>query len=114
MASLLQKHWADNQVSCTVTFDPSKGDDSSQIKHALDYFQYQLKGISFLPQTKGVYPQMPYEELSKAQYEQGMLNLHQLRVDRQRDGVLLKHSGDEFLVEDPASENYCDADKCKI
>ena len=22
MAALLQRHWADNQVSCTITFDP--------------------------------------------------------------------------------------------
>jgi len=62
MASLLQRYWADNQVSCTVTFDPEK--ESSQIKNALDYFQYSLKGISFLPHTKDVYPQMPYEEIT--------------------------------------------------
>jgi hypothetical protein len=46
LASFLQRHWADNQVSCTVTFDPET--EASQLKHALDYYQYQLKGISFL------------------------------------------------------------------
>jgi hypothetical protein len=46
LAAFLQRHWADNQVSCTVTFDPHT--EATQLKHALDYYQYQLKGISFL------------------------------------------------------------------
>jgi hypothetical protein len=46
LAAFLQRHWADNQVSCTVTFDPET--EASQLKHALDFYQYQLKGISFL------------------------------------------------------------------
>lgn len=33
-AAFLQRHWADNQVSCTVTFDPEK--EGHQLKHALD------------------------------------------------------------------------------
>ena len=37
----------DNQVSCTVTFDPKK--ESEQIEPALNYYQYHLKGISLLP-----------------------------------------------------------------
>jgi ribonucleoside-triphosphate reductase len=62
MASLIQRWWADNQVSCTVTFDPTEG---PQIKHALNYFQYDLKGISFLPRLEaGAYAQMPYESIT--------------------------------------------------
>ena len=34
-----------------------------------DYFQYQLKGISFLPRTEqGAYEQMPYEAITEEQY----------------------------------------------
>tara|TARA_R110002050_G_scaffold279443_3_gene426066 strand:+ start:1096 stop:1527 length:432 start_codon:yes stop_codon:yes gene_type:complete len=33
LASFLQEHWADNQVSCTVTFDREQ--EGSQIEHAL-------------------------------------------------------------------------------
>jgi hypothetical protein len=33
-AAFLQRHWADNQVSCTVTFDPET--EGPQLKHALD------------------------------------------------------------------------------
>ena len=38
LCALLQRYWADNQVSCTITFDPVK--EGKEIKHALDYFQY--------------------------------------------------------------------------
>lgn len=54
MASFAQRYWADNQVSCTVTFDPET--EGKDIKNALDYAQYHLKGISFLPSFKDVYP----------------------------------------------------------
>lgn len=58
LAAFLQKHWADNQVSCTVTFDPDT--EREQLKPALELFQYQLKGVSFLPRMKsGAYKQMP-------------------------------------------------------
>lgn len=67
LAAFLQEHWADNQVSCTVTFQPES--ESNQLEHALNYFQYKLKGVSFLPiAEKGSYPQMPYEEISEEEY----------------------------------------------
>lgn len=66
MAAFIQRWWSDNQVSCTVTFAPEEG---PQIKHALNYFQYDLKGISFLPRLEaGVYAQMPYEAISEETY----------------------------------------------
>lgn len=41
LAAFMQRYWADNQVSCTVTFDPVT--EGPHIPHALEYFQYQLK-----------------------------------------------------------------------
>lgn len=68
LASFLQRYWADNQVSCTVTFDPER--EGPQLEHALAYFQYQLKGISLLPKLPlGAYAQMPYEAIDRATYE---------------------------------------------
>lgn len=68
LAAFMQRHWADNQVSCTVSFDPEK--EGPQIASALDYFQFQLKGVSFLPKVPTIpYPQMPYEEISAAEYD---------------------------------------------
>lgn len=67
LAAFMQRWWADNQVSCTVKFNPEI--EGNQIKSALDHYQYQLKGISFLPEIKGgAYPQMPYEAISEEEY----------------------------------------------
>ena len=68
LAAFMQRYWADNLVSCTVTFDPKT--EGSQIASALNYFQYQLKGISFLPKMElGAYRQMPYEEITQKKYD---------------------------------------------
>jgi len=68
LAAFMQRHWADNQVSATITFKPHEAD---QIPFALDYFQYQLKGVSFLPKLEigGAYKQMPYEAITKEEYD---------------------------------------------
>ena len=69
LAAFMQRHWADNQVSCTVTFDPEN--EGGQIPQVLNYFQYHLKGISLLPRHDwGAYPQMPYEAID----EKNMVN----------------------------------------
>ena len=36
IAALMQRHWADNQVSCTVTFDPET--EGGKIPELLDEF----------------------------------------------------------------------------
>ena len=59
--------FAVTQVSCTVTFDPAV--EGPQLPHALNVFQYQLKGVSFLPKLpSGAYAQMPYEKITRSQY----------------------------------------------
>ncbi|KAJ1832611.1 hypothetical protein LPJ70_006541, partial [Coemansia sp. RSA 2708] len=69
LVALLQRCWSDNQVSATVTFDPET--EGPQLRHALDYYQYQLKGVSFLPRVdSGAFPQMPYEAISEDVYKQ--------------------------------------------
>ena len=100
MASLAQRYWADNQVSCTVTFDPDS--EGSQIAAALDQFQYQLKGISFLPRLDlGAYPQMPYESIDAETYDDMKSQLGKLSFGRIK--------GEEIVV-----ERFCDNDVCEI
>lgn len=100
MASLAQRYWADNQVSCTVTFDPDS--EGSQIAAALDQFQYQLKGISFLPRLDlGAYPQMPYESIDAETYQEMKSQLGKLSFGRIK--------GEEIVV-----ERFCDNDVCEI
>jgi len=98
LAAFLQKHWSDNQVSCTVSFDPHT--EGPQIKHALDYFQYQLKGVSFLPNDGMRYPQMPYEEISQEVY-------------RARRSVLKSVDYTSITgMADAVPERGCDGDSC--
>jgi adenosylcobalamin-dependent ribonucleoside-triphosphate reductase len=67
LAAFMQRHWADNQVSCTATFDPET--ESTELPHVLNYFQYYLKGISLLPRLNGgAYKQMPYESIDEKTY----------------------------------------------
>ena len=96
----MQRYWADNQVSCTVTFDPKT--EGSQIATALNYFQYQLKGISFLPKLElGAYKQMPYEEITEKKYNQMVKQLSYLSFRQVK--------GNEAEV-----EKFCNNDTCEI
>jgi len=98
LAAFIQKWWADNQVSCTVTFQPHEAD---HIKNSLNYFQYQLKGISFLPKSEdGAYAQMPYEEITEQQYN-----------TMKKPIKSLDFSG---ISEDSTPEKYCDSDHCEV
>lgn len=99
LAAFMQRHWADNQVSCTVTFT---NEEAQQIKFALDYYQYQLKGISFLPRIKsGAYPQMPYEEITETEYNESKSKLKML------DFSIIFNETTEV-------EKFCNNDTCTI
>lgn len=100
MAAFIQKYWADNQVSCTVTFNPSEGRD---IEHVLNYFQYDLKGISFLPRLEsGAYAQMPYESITKEEFEERSRGLKPIHFSKAVKG------------EDAEMEPGCEAGLCSI
>lgn len=101
LAAFLQRHWADNQVSCTVTFDPKT--EGSRLEHALDFFQYQLKGVSFLPRCEtGAYSQMPYEAISAEAYAAMRSKL--LDVD------FRSIRGQDTALPD----KFCDSSSCEI
>ena len=53
-----QHYWADNQVSCTVTFKPGEAGDIARV---LEAYEDKIKGISFLPAVDHGYAQAPYE-----------------------------------------------------
>jgi len=100
LAAFMQRHWADNQVSCTVTFDPKK--ESDQLEQCLNYFQYQLKGISCLPRFDvGAYKQMPYESIDEKAY---------LKVTKKLKNL----SFAKMKGEDSEAELFCDGDTCII
>ena len=100
LAAFMQKHWADNQVSCTVTFDPET--EGKMIPQVLNYYQYQLKGISLLPRHElGAYKQMPYEAINEKEYTKQVSKLKKLSF-----GVIHK--------EEANIEKFCDGDFCDI
>jgi adenosylcobalamin-dependent ribonucleoside-triphosphate reductase len=99
MAAFMQRYWADNQVSCTVTFNPVT--EAMQIAPALNYYQYQLKGISLLPKLDyGAYPQMPYEAIDRTTYEEMLSKIKPIIFGT--------------TTEEATSERFCDGDACII
>lgn len=67
---LIQKYWADNQVSCTVSFQEK---DKEELQSLIEEYSRKLKSTSFLPYTedlKGHYPDLPYEPISLEEYEE--------------------------------------------
>ena len=100
LAAFLQRHWADNQVSCTATFDPET--EAEELPHVLNYFQYRLKGISLLPRHElGAYKQMPYEAITEKEYNKQVKKLGHLSFV----GV----EGEEAEV-----DKFCNNDICEI
>lgn len=74
LAVLLQKWWADNQVSATITFNPKT--EPHMIPDLLSAYEDKLKSISFLPfPEESSYVQMPYEAITKERYEELSANL---------------------------------------
>jgi len=100
LAAFLQRHWADNQVSCTATFDPET--EAKELPYVLNYFQYRLKGISLLPRHPlGAYKQMPYEAINEDTYNREVEKLGRLSFV----GV----EGEEADV-----DKFCNNDVCEI
>ena len=100
LAAFMQRHWADNQVSCTVTFDPES--EGGQIPQVLNYFQYHLKGISLLPRHDlGAYKQMPYEAIDEETYNKEVSKLGKLTF-----GSIKNEEADV--------DKFCNNDSCEI
>lgn len=102
-AAFLQEHWSDNSVSVTVDFDKEK--EGAMVKPALDYYQYRLKCVSFLPRLDSgtPYPQQPYESITEDEYVAQTKNLKPLKFQSHK-----KDTPDEEL------DRYCDGDKCEF
>ena len=71
------KHWADNQVSATVTFRP---EEQAQLEAVCQRYEGRVKCLSFLPLDTKAYPQMPYERITEAQYKERVARLKPLTL----------------------------------
>ena len=103
LAATAQRHWSDNSVSVTVTFDSETEKD--HIGTVLHMFDGQLKTVSFLPMGNMTYPQMPYTQITAEDYEeQGIMKLFPIDLA----GV---YAG---MAADAIGEAYCTTDACEI
>jgi adenosylcobalamin-dependent ribonucleoside-triphosphate reductase len=97
LAAQMQHHWADNQVSVTVKFDPAT--EGKDIPRVLEYYETRLKGVSFLPNSElSSYEHLPYQKITKDEYERAIASL--LPYD-------LSESTHEV------TESFCDSSACE-
>tara|TARA_Y100000310_G_scaffold332881_1_gene409312 strand:+ start:3512 stop:5602 length:2091 start_codon:yes stop_codon:yes gene_type:complete len=97
-AADLQKYWADNQVSITVSFQNGEHKD---IKTCLEVYETRLKSVSLLPllDSDHGYKQAPYIEITKNEYEQ---------LAKQIKPIDFSTSVHEI------TDKFCDGDKCEV
>jgi hypothetical protein len=102
LAATAQRYWSDNSVSVTISFDAEK--EKEHVGTVLHMYDGQLKTVSFLPQGNHTYPQMPYTELTEAEYSEAMKRLFLVDFS----GV---YAG---MAADAIGESYCTTDSCEI
>jgi len=102
LASTAQRHWSDNSVSVTISFDMETEKDA--VGTALHMYDGQLKTVSFLPMGNFVYPQLPYTQITAEEYEEYLYKLFPIDFS----GV---YAG---LAADAIGEAYCTTDACEI
>ena len=103
LAATAQKYWSDNGVSVTLSFD--KETEKKFVAPALNMYEGQLKAVSFLPMGDKVYPQQPYSEISREQYNAYVGTIGKIDWSAIYDG------NDNL---DAESEKYCSTDACEI
>ena len=102
LAAMAQRHWSDNSVSVTVSFDAE--DEKDAVGTVLHMIDGQLKTISFLPMGNHVYPQMPYTQITEDEYTKYGRKL--LPVD-----LTSVYRGN---AKDAEGEKYCTTDACEM
>lgn len=114
LLTALQREWADNGVSCSLYFDPDR--EGPELEHVLASIAPMVKSASALPHyrqaedegkpgdgvasTRTAYRLMPYEEITKAEYE--------------RRRALLKPIDWAAFRGDGTDEKFCQGDKCEL
>ena len=103
LAATTQKYWSDNGVSVTLSFDAET--EKQHVASALHMYEGQLKAVSFLPMGNATYPQQPYTQITKEQYEGYIGKIKTIDFNAIYDGV----EGLEAI-----GESYCTTDACEL
>ena len=100
IVKMLQRGWADNAVSNTLTFQP---DETKHVEGVLSMSAPEVKSMSMLPDRENVYEQMPVQRITKGEYQE--------RMSKLKDAQWSFLTGSDG---DAASEAYCQGDFCEI
>ena len=103
LAATTQKYWSDNGVSVTLSFDAET--EKQHVASALHMYEGQLKAVSFLPMGNTTYPQQPYTQITREQYEGYIGKIKTIDFNAIYDGV----EGLEAI-----GESYCTTDACEL
>lgn len=117
----MQKYWADNAVSCTITFTEK---EKSLIADALSMYETELKTVSLLPLGDHSYVQAPYIEvvdnsvLESKRYKNG----YKIAWTEREFESYKKHLKPDLLYKmakdidlpDAAVDKFCSNDQCEI
>jgi ribonucleoside-triphosphate reductase (thioredoxin) len=102
LAIQAQRWWADNAVSCTLTFREEEAKEIPALLRALDG---QVKSVSLLPIGEKVYPQQPYQRVSKETWDAMRARVKPIDWEALYDNEALPEA---------AGENYCSNDSCEV
>jgi adenosylcobalamin-dependent ribonucleoside-triphosphate reductase len=103
LAATAQKYWSDNGVSVTLSFD--KETETKHIAPALHLYEGELKAVSFLPMGNKTFPQQPYSNITREEYNSYVGKIAKIDWSAIYDGV-------ENL--EAVGEAYCTTDGCEI
>lgn len=92
----MQYFWADNSVSCTVTFQP---DEADEIQHVLPMFDRKLKCVSFLPFQNHRYKQAPYIPITEEEYRRAIQAIKPMEFNANTHEL---------------EDKFCDSEYCMI
>lgn len=111
LVKLLQKWWSDNQVSCTINFDPAKY-SVDQIGEFISEAQGSFKSLSMLPTSPTIqYPNMPFEPITKEEYDLAINQTKHLQKEYQRQRLRTASDSHPIPHQDPAPPSECE--KCE-
>jgi ribonucleoside-triphosphate reductase (thioredoxin) len=103
LAATAQKYWSDNGVSVTLSFD--KETEKKHVAPALHLYEGELKAVSFLPMGNETFPQQPYNNITREEYNSYVGKIGKIDWSAIYDGV-------ENL--ESMGEAYCSTDACEI
>lgn len=96
LVARVQYLWADNSVSCTLTFDPET--ELEDTVDALIKYEDDIKSLSFLPLYTSTHPQRPYQGIEVDEYERYVGHLTTVDLDAIYEEGSFQASDDKFCT----------------